>query len=137
MVRHLPVADNQAETKHVESTFATRLDEGSTPSGSTSKGENTPRNTKKDTDNQTIVGVFCFSELGHITAQSGQFGDQEDVRSVVPEVDQTVVQYGSLGVPFCTGYVFLEDIFGGLWVHWLEGFITAFRVPFAPRLSGL
>ena len=44
--------EKQSRNKHVESTSVTCLDEGSTPSSSTRKGEKVPRNTKKDTDNQ-------------------------------------------------------------------------------------
>ena len=52
--------DNQQLTKHVESTSVSCLDAGSTPASSTWKGVKLPRNTKKDTDNQKIVGVFLF-----------------------------------------------------------------------------
>jgi len=51
-------ADNQTETKLVESNSAASLDGGSTPPGSTLDRVRTPKNKKKDTDNQTIVGAF-------------------------------------------------------------------------------
>jgi len=43
---YFPLADNQTQAKHVENIFATRLDAGSTPAGST------------ESENQMVIRIF-------------------------------------------------------------------------------